>query len=612
MLKNSSVMSEQNTVIQGDNDRGPKSYLRIRDLLAFVIRERRSRIGHSLVIAFGCDKSQEMHILFPPPHRLHRIVVIMPPKDWKRRATEPSLMQACSWKRLFFSSRQYHTPEALVEAAVMGDMPKQYVESLLQLGHRPRRRRTLTEVSQAIAAEPRPNWLTGLMSSIWLIYSSELNLWKMQYFEESAEVGVVSKRQRQLLRGTGWMKVKRPNLKISAEKRREEARTSCSGRVFCCWVDNFNKFRYSRNPNEERDRCINATVMALIPAGGVSRGHWRGWPTVEEMFASVEGCGRQLHQHHKEFSDRVRGLLARGLRWEQIRVPLDLRRFGVTTMPWMPYVLLDADIKATGGLASAVQAVLGLQRTTMGLCCMLMDVNIFWRLVRLVYCVQYTSCNMLGELADCVPVLGIWHAYAHCVKKVYQHFMPLFAALEVPGFLQEPEHSVVYCKPRLIVMEHMVMGIFLANPIVQADIRSAMVGVEERFGSDSEQMEQLKAMLYLFTEFAPALVEMGISVRQCFWATQEVNTGTVARSVIRDAIVLLQCLCSGGTTEYIRNLVLMDLMWTRLHSALPAAVFVEECLEASLSVLSRRTRTDVRATTLHAFSDIYIRKAVFT
>ena len=52
-------------------------------------------------------------------------------------------MQACSWKRLFFSERQYHTPEALVQGAVMGDMAKAYVESLLQLGHRERRRRTL-------------------------------------------------------------------------------------------------------------------------------------------------------------------------------------------------------------------------------------------------------------------------------------------------------------------------------------------------------------------------------------------------------------------------------------------------------------------------------------
>ena len=32
---------------------------------------------------------------------------------------------------------------------------------------------------------------------------------------------------------------------------------------------------------------------------------------------------------------------------------------------------------------------------------------------------------------------------AHCVKKVYDQLMPVFAALEVPGFPQYPKESVV-------------------------------------------------------------------------------------------------------------------------------------------------------------------------
>ena len=112
-------------------------------------------------------------------------------------------------------------------------------------------------------------------------------------------------------------------------------------------------------------------------------------------------------------------------------------------------------------------------------------------------------------------------------------------------------------------------------------------------------------MLYLFTEYAPALVEMGISVRQCFWATQEANTGNVAREVICDAVVLLQSLCGTGSTEYIRNLMVMDLLWGNIHAALPTAGFVEECLESSLSVLSRRTRTDTRATSVDDFASLY-------
>ena len=118
------------------------------------------------------------------------------------------------------------------------------------------------------------------------------------------------------------------------------------------------------------------------------------------------------------------------------------------------------------------------------------------------------------------------------------------------------------------------------------------------------QVQQCFGLLVLCSEYCPAVVELGMNVRQCFWKTQQPNTGNVARMVLRDAVVLLQALHGSGTTEYIRNLLLMDVLWTDMHSALPAAAFVEECLESSLSVLSRRKQTDTRAHTVGDFSDM--------
>ena len=107
------------------------------------------------------------------------------------------------------------------------------------------------------------------------------------------------------------------------------------------------------------------------------------------------------------------------------------------------------------------------------------------------------------------------------------------------------------------------------------------------------------------TEYCPALVEMGIQVRQCYWKMQAAGTGDVARVLLRDAIVLLQSLHATGNTEYVRNLVVMDLMWSDLHSGLPACGFVEEALESSLGQLARRAGTDTRAHTVQDFSDLY-------
>jgi hypothetical protein len=81
-----------------------------------------------------------------------------------------------------------------------------------------------------------------------------------------------------------------------------------------------------------------------------------------------------------------------------------------------------------------------------------------------------------------MPVLGVWHAYAHCIKKVYEHFLPWWACIEISGFLKYPEESTVYTRPRLITIEHLVMGEFPAGPEVETDIRRLLGDMEERYG----------------------------------------------------------------------------------------------------------------------------------
>ena len=163
----------------------------------------------------------------------------------------------------------------------------------------------------------------------------------------------------------------------------------------------------------------------------------------------------------------------------------------------------------------------------------------------------------------------------------------------------------MYTHPRLVVIEHLLMGLFLAVNQVEADIRLLLAALRERRGNNEKQVMQCEGLLYLCTEYCPALVEMGTMVRQCFWKTQDVRSGAVARQVIRDAIAILHALRTRGPTEYVRNLVVMDLLWdcSGLHDALPAAVMVEECLESSLSVLTRRQGTDTRAHTVTDVSD---------
>lgn len=175
----------------------------------------------------------------------------------------------------------------------------------------------------------------------------------------------------------------------------------------------------------------------------------------------------------------------------------------------------------------ALVSALEVQRQTRGTCALLMDVNIFWRTLRLAYANEYAEHNVRGALDAFCPVLGIWHAYAHSLKKVHEVFLPWWAALEIPRFLEDPEVSVVYTKPKLITIEHMVMGLFLAADSVEEELKRTVAEAIAEYGEDSPQAQQSQGLLLLVTEYCPALVEMGMAVRQCFWATQDVNTGLV-------------------------------------------------------------------------------------
>ena len=116
------------------------------------------------------------------------------------------------------------------------------------------------------------------------------------------------------------------------------------------WIDNYNKFRYSRNPNEDRSMCINATVSALLPLPTVEKSMWTGWPDAGTMFAAAHRWGKTMVAHHKEFSDRFRNLFRENVVYEQVRVPLDYRRYQVRSVPWYPFELNPADINGTEGL----------------------------------------------------------------------------------------------------------------------------------------------------------------------------------------------------------------------------------------------------------------------
>ena len=219
------------------------------------------------------------------------------------------MAESTEWKRLFFWGHEYKSVEALVQDAGRGGSAHIYVESFLSLGHRPRKRRTVTDLVLAMAQSAGQHWVNSVTSGLWLVYCAERTMWKSGPVDESADMVVATRAQRQLVRGSGWTTLRRKSVRTVAARNRAETLDAIGAAVYMLWVDNYNKFRYSRNPNEDRDMCINATVYSILPLHAVERSAWMCWPTLEHMRASTGRMQRQLQQHLREFNDRVRTLV---------------------------------------------------------------------------------------------------------------------------------------------------------------------------------------------------------------------------------------------------------------------------------------------------------------
>jgi len=156
----------------------------------------------------------------------------MPPKGWKSVKLESALMAATEWKRRFFEEAEYESVLSLVQAAARGGMATPYVEAFLALGHRKRKRHSIADVLLGLQEHPTPKWVTRVSSGLWLVYSTERNMWKDSADAESTDLAQSSRRQRELICGTGLVNKRRPSLKGRAQKARLEGTTLMAG-SFC-------------------------------------------------------------------------------------------------------------------------------------------------------------------------------------------------------------------------------------------------------------------------------------------------------------------------------------------------------------------------------------------
>ena len=129
--------------------------------------------------------------------------------------------------------------------------------------------------------------------------------------------------------------------------------------------------------------------------------------------------------------DLVRSFSLEELGADSLRVPIDIPRDQVRTPQWMPLGVYDLRVGMQSDLVkvlqNVVQVVCGRAR---GPTPLLVDINIHYRLLRLMFNRAYVEWDVLGDMMQSPPVFGVWHAYKQCCKVVRREFFSCFAYLE--------------------------------------------------------------------------------------------------------------------------------------------------------------------------------------
>jgi hypothetical protein len=518
---------------------------------------------------------------------------------------------SAEWLRSFFRRYRYATVDQLLEAARTDQATQAFVRWALSLRVHSHNRHTWEELDALHrSSDPRRWWHRPFIRSLWALYRNLQQMTvRLPGQTDSDQIHRLSHPQRQLLSGTGMVRRRRERMAERASRMDDDMRRDlrhCD--VAIVWVDNFNKQRFATNVNEDRDLCINGAAVAVLGVQRtVERGSpadWDGWVSLGTLEDRIDTVTAFLVRVSRTFTDAVRGLMELTLAWDAVRVPCDLRRVSVTSARWWPRSILPDNVGELGPLLQTLDFVRQDTRRFRGTVGVLCDVKPYYSVLKAMYSRTHVDQNLRGELHHMPFVLGVWHAYAHAIRRVWSAFRPWWTCVEYLEVLHDLECNI-YNYPKLRTQEIVVASLFLAQQQMGNALRSNAERCARDYPSDDPRAVQSRGLHLLVNEYVPALMEIGISVRELAWNLQDGPYGAQARILLARVLLMLVRLGPRVGAEYVRNLSLALLFWSRWHDSLPGHCFVEESLEASLSRLSQSMGTDVRHASVEHFAHRY-------
>ena len=501
-----------------------------------------------------------------------------------------------------FLSLYFVSGHAILVNALSGGIALLFVTWFLKLRINPRSRRTLRAVRLHIHEDPRPRWMKELIRDV---YAAFLNLQRHALpdvlHDEPDYADTLTEAQR---RGAAQLD---PTVSVIGQSRKQRAEEQLRWlwdkmirRQCCLWADNFEQHRYGVNPGRV-DLSFNGTVYSVLMTEELEP--FPHLPSLGCAIDNISAVTATIFRLVPKLLGLCNDTVQACLRVEDVRVPLDVRRYNVRSLQWLPLLMTPSSIGSIPGLLDFVHTALDFQSHTYHQLPCLVDIKPFYSVMKRVYSRSFTQYNVASRIQNTPLLFGIWHAYKYCAIVMYRAYLPILALLEKPSIRTDDEPQF-RTKPKLRHME-----VVFACLLLHANrLREPLVKALQQATPNTQGHKILTALKTLLLEHVPALFAIGILTRDCTWHGRQNGTGGYYRDGLFYSFILLLSLTGecAYKVEYVRGIAISLLLTSTWHARQPGSIYQEETCEALLGRLAKLIHRYPTHTSSDALMDLFL------
>ena len=264
-----------------------------------------------------------------------------------------------------------------------------------------------------------------------------------------------------------------------------------------------------------------------------------------------------------------------------VRAPLDYARNAVVSLNWRPFLLSHLKRGSHVELSEFVRGLECLQVKTRRTVPFLIDMKIFYALLKMSFGASYAPWHVDQFLLGHPLLYGVWHPYKYSVEITYKAFARIVKFLEQGWDLKAG--AVVPMKVKLRHMEKTIVGLFLATAANKARLDNTTLVLVSNLAelSDAQRLglKRLVAPEALLYSYCPALLALGVLVRECNWNGRSLHSNAAAKECIGMSIVLMMNIIPSEkwlSTEYLCTNTVALLFWSHWHTRALGCLLCEE------------------------------------